>query len=75
MPALVLELHLTPEQVLGYYRGQTRAVQARARSGQLVQFPASALQRHVTPEGIHGVFRIEFDAQHKFIALQRVELP
>jgi len=73
MPALVFELHLTPDQILAYYRGQSRAVQARARTGQLVQFPASALQRHITAEGIHGVFRIEFDAQHKFVALHRVE--
>lgn len=72
MPNLDLELHITPGQLLSYYRGYSRAVQARAISGQIVQFPASALQRHVTPDGIHGRFRIEFDAKFKFVALERV---
>lgn len=69
MPELVIELHLTPSQVLSYYRGQTRAVQARAMTGQVVQFPASALQRVVTNDGVHGLFRLEFDAQNKFVGL------
>ncbi len=72
MPDLVIELNLSAAQVLAYYRGQARAVQARATTGQVVQFPASALQRHVTVDGIHGHFRIEFDAQYKFVRLDRI---
>ena len=72
MPDLVIQLNLTPGQVLTYYRGQTRAVQARATTGQLVQFPASALQRVVTNDGVHGLFRLEFDANHKFVRLEPV---
>jgi len=60
MPELVVELHLTPADLLKYYRGDVRVVQARAVSGQSIQFPASALQRHVTIEGVHGLFRLEF---------------
>lgn len=73
MPALTVDIHLTPAQLLRYYRGQARAVQARATTGQLVQFPAAALQRHVTPDGIHGLFELEFDADHKFVRLDRVD--
>jgi hypothetical protein len=72
MPELRLELHLTPADLLKYYRGDVRVVQARALTGQTVQFPASALQRHVTAEGVHGLFRIEFDAAFKFRAFDRV---
>ena len=72
MPALTIQLNLPADQVLRYYRGQARSVQARATTGQLVQFPASALQRHVTAEGIHGLFQIEFDANYKFVSLERV---
>ena len=72
MPDLTLEIHLTAAQMLGYYRGQARTVQARATTGQLVQFPATALQRHIAADGIHGRFRIEFDAQNKFVRLERI---
>jgi hypothetical protein len=72
MPELTLEIHLTPAELLKYYRGDARVVQARAITGESIQFPASALQRHVTIEGIHGVFRIAFDEAHKFRSLDRV---
>lgn len=72
MPALEIDLNLKPHQVLAYYRGQAQAVQARAITGQLVQFPAAALRRHVTPDGIHGRFRIEFDENYKFVGLEPV---
>lgn len=72
MPDLTVELNLAASQVLKYYRGHARSVQAKATTGQLVQFPAAALQRHVTPDGIHGRFRLEFDAQYKFVSLERL---
>lgn len=73
MAALVVQLSISSEKIMGYYRGQMRAVVARATTGQTVQFPASALQRHIMPDGIHGRFRLEFDANNKFIGLERVD--
>ncbi len=73
MPELLIDLHLTSDQVLAYYRGQARNVRAQATTGQYVQFPASVLQRHVTAQGIHGRFRLEFDAHCKFIQLARAD--
>jgi hypothetical protein len=70
MPDLVIELHLSAGQLLQYYRGTARTVQARATTGQLVQFPAAVLQKHVTKEGIHGRFKIEFDENRKFVGLE-----
>lgn len=72
MPDLILELHITADQMLGYYRGAVRTVVARATNGQTVQFPASVLQKHVTADGIHGRFRMEFDENHKFLRLEPV---
>jgi hypothetical protein len=72
MPELIIELNLKPEQLLAYYRGTSRTAQARATNGQMVQFPASALQRLITPTGIHGLYRLEFDANHKFVGLAPV---
>jgi hypothetical protein len=75
MPALTIELNFSSSQVMGYYRGQVRAIRARATTGQTVQFPASALQRFILKDGVHGFFRIEFDDQHKFIALEAIAPP
>lgn len=72
MPDLVFELHITPDQMLGYYRGAVRTIMARATNGQTVQFPASVLQKHVTADGVHGRFRMEFDANHKFVRLEQL---
>ncbi len=73
MPSLDLELHVSPEEMLDYYRGAARTVHAVATNGQTVNFPASALQRHVTTEGVHGWFRLDFDEQYKFIRLERAQ--
>jgi hypothetical protein len=75
MPDLIIELNLNPGQLLQYYRGAAQVVQARAANGQVVQFPANVLQRHVTKDGIHGQFRLEFDANRKFLGLVPVKSP
>jgi hypothetical protein len=72
MAALEIQLSISADKVIGYYRGQIRSVVARASTGQTVQFPASALQKHILPDGVHGRFRIEFDDKHKFLALERI---
>ena len=72
MPALELQLHISADELLALYRGEVRTVRGRATTGQTVEFPASALRRHVSTLGVHGRFRMEFDAKHKFISLDRV---
>lgn len=72
MPELILQIDLPAHQLHAYYRGEIRVVRARASTGQMVQFPASALQRHFTKEGVRGQFRMAFDENNKFIALERV---
>lgn len=75
MPELTFELNLSAAKVMAYYRGELRAVQARATTGQLVQFPASALQRLITTDGVHGRFKLVFDDNRKFVGLERVPDP
>jgi len=70
MPALTLQLSISADKMVGYYRGQIKTVMARATTGQTVQFPASALQKFILPDGVHGRFRLEFDDQHKFVRIE-----
>ncbi|WP_221032156.1 DUF2835 domain-containing protein [Actomonas aquatica] len=72
MPALEFTLHFSSDEVLRYYRGQSRQVIAYLDDGRSVQFPASALQKVVTENGVHGRFRLLFDEHHKFVGLQRL---
>lgn len=70
MPELEVEVSVTPPQIAAYYRGQVRAVIARASNGQTVQFPLSVLHKFISADGIHGRFRLIFDAQNKFERLE-----
>ena len=75
MPSLRLQLNISADEMLEYYRGTAKSVHARAANGQTVQFPASALQKFVTKEGIHGTFDLFFDDQKKFLDLKRSATP
>ena len=72
MPALTLQLNISADKILGYYRGQIRSVTARATNGQTVQFPVSALHKFILPNGVHGRYRLIFDDQHKFVGIEPV---
>lgn len=73
--SVVVDLALSPEQYVEYYRGSARRVVARATDGRWIQFPASVLQRFVTANGIHGQFRLSFDLQNRFVAIERWTRP
>lgn len=70
MPELEVNVKVTRDQVAAYYRGEVRAVVARASNGQTVQFPLSVLHKFISVDGIQGRFRLIFDERHKF---QRLE--
>lgn len=72
MPELIVELSISPDKMLAYYRGAARTVRARATTGQTVEFPAAALQRHVTLDGVQGRFRLVFDENNKFVRFEPV---
>jgi hypothetical protein len=72
MPALVIQLSISADKMMGYYRGQVKNVVARATTGQTVQFPASALQKYILQDGVHGRFRLQFDDNFKFLGLEPV---
>jgi Protein of unknown function (DUF2835) len=66
-----VQLRISSEAYLDYYRGTILHVIAQCASGHAVQFPASLLQRFVTTEGIHGAFVVTCDENNKCIGLQR----
>ncbi len=72
MPSIRFHLDISPELYLSYYQGAVRSVIATGRDGRRVQFPADRLRPFVTHDGVRGEFELEFDVNHKFVALRRV---
>ncbi|MFZ5602717.1 MAG: DUF2835 domain-containing protein [Pseudomonadota bacterium] len=73
MPRLIVDLHIAPDEYQRWYRGGVQMVNALARDGRRVNFPASSLQRFVRHDGVHGSFAILFDDQFKLIGVERLE--
>lgn len=67
-----VNLRLSPEEYLRYYRGTAKVVYARDVQGRTVQFPANLLQRFVTQNGVDGLFEIQFTSGGKLIDIYRV---
>ena len=69
---LRLKLKIPPHLIQHYYSGGVREIVTTAVDGRVVRFPVNILRPFVTHEGVHGEFALEFDAQHKFIAIHRL---
>ncbi len=72
MQNIRLQLSISPEEYLKFYRGQARSVTARALDGRRVRFPAEILKPYVTREGVHGLFLIRFSDEGKFAAIEKL---
>lgn len=65
-----IELAISAEQWLAIYRGQARYVVTRASNGKTVKFPAAILTPFLRHQGIYGAFRLVFDSERKFVAIE-----
>ena len=65
-------MNIPAEQVLSYYKGAARQVSVVAQDGRRIEFPAEKLRPFMDHWGVRGLFELEFDEQHRFIALHRV---
>jgi hypothetical protein len=69
-------LNLSAEKYLSYYQGAVDAVSVVSVDGRRLEFPAVHLRRFVTHDGVRGEFVLQFDANNKFIGLERIgDLP
>ncbi len=65
-------LHISAHKYLEYYSGTVRDVVTVASDGRTVRFSAKLLRSFVSQDGIHGEFVIEFDADNKFVAINKL---
>ncbi|WP_409522799.1 DUF2835 domain-containing protein [Nitrincola sp. MINF-07-Sa-05] len=72
MKHLIVDLFITKDEYLKYYRGNAAWVSAVARDGRQVQFPASTLRPYLTHTGIRGSFVIYYDNVGKLIQVDKL---
>ena len=67
------DLNIPAEQILAYYQGLARQVSVLSYDGQRIEFPAEKLRPFLDHRGVQGVFELEFDEQHRFVTLHRIQ--
>jgi len=67
------DINIPAEQILAYYQGIARQVSIVSYDGRRIEFPAEKLRPYLDHRGVHGVFELEFDGNHRFVALHRIK--
>lgn len=71
MQEIIIRLTISSEEYLKNYQNPGIQVSAKSVDGRVVHFPANILQGFVTRSGIQGSFRIHFNSQGKYQAIER----
>ena len=66
------DINIPAEQILAYYQGIARKVSVLAHDGRRIEFPADKLRPFLDHDGVRGIFELEFDDEHRFVALHRM---
>ncbi|WP_210395205.1 DUF2835 domain-containing protein [Motiliproteus sediminis] len=72
MQQIIVDIRISPDEYLRYYRGEAGAVSCRARDGRRVRFPAALLRPYVGRDGIYGSFSISYDSAGKFQRIDKI---
>ena len=73
MPHVRINLRISADKYLAYYKGTADTVLTHAADGRRVRFPARVLRPFLTHDGIYGEFLIRFNDRQKFIGIEKVK--
>ena len=68
----IFDLNIPRDEVLKFYAGEARQVNAVARCGQRVMFPAAILRSFVATDGVYGTFRLRVNSAHRLECFERL---
>lgn len=71
MNNIYVDLVIAPDEFERLYRGTVSDVVCHSRDGRRIRFPGNILRRFVTREGICGSFCIVFDADMRFVQIEK----
>ncbi|MAV75991.1 MAG: hypothetical protein CBD32_02885 [Actinobacteria bacterium TMED172] len=65
----IVELAISKQELLKYYRGAASQISAVATDGQTILFPVTAIQPFVTHEGVFGRFQLQVNSQGRLLKI------
>ena len=72
MHTIVIDLAINPEEYLKNYQLPGINVVAKSLDGRVVHLPATILRNFVTRDGVNGRFRIHFNDEGKYQAIDKL---
>jgi len=72
MPSIIIDLRISPKDLLGYYQGVAKNIIAPSLAGQRVQLPIASLRSFVTSHGIQGRFEILYSENGKLLNISQI---
>lgn len=72
MNRIIVELNISKDKVMEYYKGHAQSVIAHTLEGKTVKFPAQYLRSIVGTEGVMGRFEIQYDDSGKLHSIQKM---
>lgn len=73
MQTLIISLNIPGDDYQRLYQGTVRDVVAFSSDGRRVRFPAAILRPYVSHSGVSGQFRLMFDQQNRFQAIEKID--
>ncbi len=68
----IFDISISRDELLKFYSGAARNVQARDRRGLRVVFPAAILRQFVGSDGVRGTFRLDASADGRLQSIERL---
>lgn len=72
MRYVIIDLAISRDEYMKYYRGQALQISTRARDGRIVRLPASVMRQFITLSGLHGSFAVYYDDHGRLQQIDRL---
>jgi hypothetical protein len=72
MPEIIVDIVISAQDILQYYKGTIANVSAIALDGRRVQFPVNLLRSFMTYAGVNGRFSITYNENGKFQKISKL---
>jgi len=73
MSKIRINLNISREKLLQYYKGRAQSVLTTATDGRRVRFPIACLRPFVRDDGIKGSFELEVDGNNRLHCIRSVD--
>lgn len=69
---IIFNLAISAEAFLAVYKGHAKNISTIAVDGRRLEFSAEKIKPFLSRDGIYGTFEMEITAEHKFLAIKRL---